>query len=155
MICFAVVLVVGLGLMLYKNTRQDFLIQKCEADVLYKIYENGEQHTLDALYVLALSARNQGFLHVTGVLSRNGKKEEIDRTYNFTFKKSGKVGLYGVQISREKISTYDSVDSVFFHTYFFPYRPGEDLYIKSQYLEDNLYLFEGFSYPFFICNEGG
>ncbi|ELE9247844.1 hypothetical protein RM352_004280 [Enterobacter kobei] len=154
MISLAVILAAAVGFMLYKNPRQDVLIQKCEADVRYDVFEEGQQHTLDALYVLALGARNQGFLHITGVLSSKGKKEDIDRTYSFTFKKNGKVGLYGIQIFKEKVSAYDGVDSNFFHTYFLPDKPGEELYIKASSPDNGLYLFEGFSYPFFMCTTG-
>lgn len=154
MISIVLILAAALGLMFYKNDRQDVFIQKCEADVRYNVYDDGEQHSLDALYVLAMNAKNQGFLHITGVINHNGKKENIDRTYNFTFKKNGKVGLYSIQIFKEKVSLYDSVDSGFFHTYFLPDRPGEDLYIKASSPDKGLYFFEGFSYPFFMCSIG-
>ncbi|HFS8112842.1 TPA: hypothetical protein ACH2I9_004200 [Enterobacter asburiae] len=154
MISLTIILAAAIGFMLYKNPRQDTLIQKCEADVRYDVFEDGEQHTLDALYVLALGTKKQGFLHITGVLNSKGKKVDIDRTYNFTLKKNGKVGLYGIQIFKEKVSSYDDVDSDFFHTYFLPDKPGEELYIKASSPDTGLYLFEGFSYPFFMCNSG-
>jgi|SRR5690606_4337188 len=151
-ISFAIILAAIVSYMLYKKPLHDVLILKCEADVRYDVFEEGKQHTLDALYVLALGTRNQGFLHITGVLNSKGKKEDIDRTYNFTFKKNGEVGLYGIKIFKEKVSSYDGVDSNFFHTYFLPDRPGEDLYIKAISPDNGLYLFGGFSYPFFMCS---
>lgn len=154
MIFLSVILAAVVGFMLYKIQHQDILIQKCEADVRYDVFEEDEHHTLDALYVFALGARNQGFLHITGVLNSKSKKKDIDRTYSFTFKKNGKVGLYGIQIFKEKVSAYDGVDSAFFHTYFLPDKPGEELYIKASSPDGDLYLFEGFSYPFFMCTTG-
>ncbi|EMJ5884531.1 hypothetical protein RVX78_004591 [Enterobacter cloacae] len=154
MISLAVILAAAVGFMLYKNPRNDVLIQKCEADVRYDVYEEGELHTLDALYVLAVGPRNQGFLHITGVLNSKGKKKDIDRTYSFTFKENGKVGLYGIQIFKEKVSSYDGVDSNIFHDYFLPDKPGEELYIKASSPDGGLYLFQGFSYSFFMCTVG-
>jgi hypothetical protein len=154
MIAIAVMLTVVLGIMLYKKPTQDVLIQKCEADVRYDVYADGQQHTLDALYVLVVDARNKGFLHITGVLNSEGKKKDIDRTYSFTFKKNEKVGLYGIKILNEKVSLYDGVDSNYFHAYFSPYKPGDDLYIKASSPDEGLYFFQGFSYPFFMCTVG-
>ncbi|MDS1916212.1 hypothetical protein QSI79_23255 [Enterobacter asburiae] len=151
-IIFATIIFFGLsGYITYKSTQQEVLIKKCEADVVYDVYDGEKKYTLDALYVLAIDSKSKGFLHISGVMKSEGKKEDLDRTYSFNYKNNEKIGVYGIKIFKEKISTYDTINNNFFHTYFLPDKPGEELYIKASSPEQGLYLFEGFSYPFFMC----
>ncbi|MEX3137547.1 FidL-like protein [Serratia ureilytica] len=126
---------------------------KCESDVTYDIYNEGQRSNIDALYVLMLGKENQGVLHISGVYNEHNKKLELDRTYYFTYQYSNKVGIYTILISKERTSKFDSVNSDIFHTNFLPEIPGEKTYIKVTSPEKDIYFFEALSYPLFMCTK--
>lgn len=134
----------------YNLFNKNVVIRKCEADVLYDVYEGNVKLTLDVLYVLAFEQKNKGFLHVSGVLNKDGEKIDLDRTYYFSLENNKKIGFYSIKIDREKISAFDFVDSKLLYEKFLP-KPGEDYYIKATSPNKELLFFEGLVFPFFIC----
>ncbi|WP_449397373.1 hypothetical protein [Enterobacter ludwigii] len=147
-----VIIIAGATLFNLYNNR-DSIIFKCEADVRYDVNDGQNFSSIDALYVLAISANKKGFLHISGVVKKNGKKIDLNRAYDFIYRKKGQVDFYNVLITKERVSIYDEVDNDYFQKTFLPERPGLSINIKARKLKDNLYMFDGFTYTHFICTK--
>jgi len=135
-----------------KYQKKEAYVFKCDADVRYDVKDENGVATIDALYVLSLGSDRKGFLHMTGVVKRDGIKNDLNRTYYFDYTKNTKIDIFKMLITEEKVSVFDGVDSAFFHETFLPEKPGQSVYIKANRLRDNLYVFNGFSYTHLLCS---
>lgn len=153
----SVALLCSFGIFLFtviKFYKKDSYVYKCESDVRFDVSENGKTSSIDALYVLTLGQKKNGFIHMTGVVKVDGKKLDLNRTYYFDYTKNEKIDVYNFLIKKEDVSVYDSVDSKFFQETFLPEKPGASVYIKPGKIKDNLFIFDGFGYTHMICVGG-
>lgn len=147
-----VITIAGAALFNFYNNRDSFIF-KCEADVRYDVNDGQNLSSIDALYVLAIGPDKKGFLHIAGVVKKNGNKIDLNRAYDFSYSKKGQVDFYNVLITKERVSIYDDVDNDYFQKTFLPERPGLSINIKARKLKDNIYIFDGFTYTHFICTK--
>lgn len=139
-------------LIVFTYPKKGTYVFKCDADVRYDVKDEDGVTAIDALYVLSLGSDNKGFLHMTGVVKKEGSKKELNRTYYFDYTKNNKIDYYKIFVTEEKISVFDGVDSANFHKTFLPEKPGQPFYIKANKVRDNLYVFNGFSYTHLLCS---
>ncbi|MBC3382199.1 hypothetical protein H8I69_24115 [Serratia fonticola] len=151
-ICIAIIFLSMLGVYLFMPYTPKFYNNECEATINFKIDDDTRNFEYALFIRMDFTDTGHGYEDMRGVVINNGKRYNVARTINFSFKNNSNSDIYEVTVDNVKKAGQDNLPNYLVAKHLSYTLPKSFIFLRIAEMNQHMVLVSGTQGPVFICS---